>query len=56
MQKVIIKRKVFYIMKTFYFLNYLDEDYIMEKISHLDKNKYPSLNKYLQYSKKMKIV
>ena len=30
----------------FYYSDYLDEEYISEKLSHIDKYKYPVLNKY----------
>ena len=33
----------------FYYCNYLDEKYIIEKLSHMDDNKYPILKKYLEY-------
>ena len=36
----------------FYYSNYLDEDYILKNIlCHNDINKYPMLNKYLNYKK-----
>ena len=35
----------------FYYSDYLDESYLREKIMHIDENKYPILNKYLEYKK-----
>ena len=46
------KKEEYPYYKYFYYSDYLDEDYIMDKIlSHMDKNKYPLLNKYLNYKK-----
>ena len=54
------KKEEYPYYKYFYYSDYLDEDYIMNKIlSHMDKNKYPLLNKYLNYKKiviKIKII
>ena len=33
----------------FYYTNYLNEEYINEKLNHMDKNKYPILKKYVEY-------
>ena len=38
----------------FYYCDYLDEKYIIEKLSHMDENKYPILKKYLEYQNKDK--
>ena len=33
----------------FYYCDYLDEEYVTEILNHMDENKYPVLNKYLEY-------
>ena len=38
--------------ENFYYTEYLDEKHISEILSHMHKNKYPILNKYLEYKKK----
>ena len=49
------KKEEYPYYEYFYYSDYLDEYYIMEKILiHNDKNKYPLLNKYINYKKNKK--
>ena len=43
------KREDFPYYEFFYYTNYLSEKYLIEKLSHLDKTKYPVLSKYLDF-------
>ena len=43
------EKKEFPFYEFFYYTNYLSEKHIMEKLSHMDKSKYPVLNKYLDF-------
>ena len=42
------KNEEFPFYEYFYYTDYLNEEFINEKLSHMDKNKYPILNNYLE--------
>ena len=46
--------KDFPFYEYFYYSDYLNEDYLQEKLNHLNENKYPVLEKYLEYNKNKK--
>ena len=39
---------------NFYYSDYINEDYLLEKLNHNEKNKYPVLKKYLEHIKSPK--
>ena len=41
--------------KYFYFTNFIDENYLIEKMKHIDTSKYPVLKNYIEYKKENKI-
>jgi hypothetical protein len=47
-------KKDFPFYEYFYYTNYLDEEFIIEKLKHMDDNKYPVLRKYLENMNKTK--
>jgi hypothetical protein len=49
-------KKDFPFYEYFYYTNYLDEEFINEKLKHMDDNKYPVLRKYLENMNKAKDI
>jgi hypothetical protein len=47
-------KKDFPFYEYFYYTDYLNEEYINEKLSHMDENKYPVLNIYLKFKNAQK--
>ena len=43
------KKEDFPFYEYFYYTDYLNEEYINEKLSHMDENKYPMVNNYLKF-------
>ena len=43
------KKDEFPFYEYFHYTDYLSEEYIYEKLSHMDENKYPVLKQYLEY-------